>query len=89
MVPVTGSKNRSTFASYAGIDNHDVDRRGRVVVVRLGDGQSTIENVEGLHRVANVHDLSIGNDLQDDTLHGPDVVIVESEIRGQGNDGTV
>jgi len=39
--------------------------------------------------MADVDDLSVGNDIQNDAFNGPDEMIVESEVGGKRNDGPV
>ncbi len=71
---------------HAWIDDHHVHGAGREVGVGLRNGQRAIQNVERLHRVADVDDLRLGRNLQDDPLHGTDEMIVESEVRGESDD---
>src|SRR5580704_14605598 len=89
MVPVARGKNRSALCSYAWIDHYEMDRRCWEIIVCLGDGQRPIKQVKRLYGMANVHDLGIRDDLQDHTLHGSDVMIIEPKIGGQSNDRTV
>src|ERR1700674_3462300 len=56
------------------------------VGVSLRNGQRAIQNIERLHRMADVDDLRLGSDPQDDPLHGADEMIVESEISGESDD---
>ena len=68
------------------VDDHHVHRAGREVRVGLRNGQRAVQNVERLHRMADVDDLRLGSNLQDDPLHGADEMIVESEISGESDD---
>src|ERR1019366_3402337 len=58
----------------------------REIGVGLRNGQRAIQNVERLHRMADVDDLRLGGNLQYDPLHGADEMIVESEIGGERDD---
>jgi hypothetical protein len=39
--------------------------------------------------MADVHDLSVGKNLENDALHRADEMVVQAEIGGQGNNRTV
>src|SRR5208337_1571092 len=85
-VALAGQDDRPPRGAHAGIDDHHVHGAGREVRVGLRNGQRTIQNVEGLHSVADVDDLRLGGDFQDDPLHGADEMIVEYEISGESDD---
>src|SRR5208337_175387 len=59
---------------------------GREVGVGLRDGQRAVQNIEGLDRVADVDDLRLGSDSENDAFHGADEMIVESEISSKSDD---
>jgi hypothetical protein len=39
--------------------------------------------------MANVHDLDVRNDVEDDAFNRPHVVIAESKVGGERDDGTI
>src|SRR5580692_2115519 len=57
--------------------------------IGLRDGQRAIKHIKSLHRMANIHDLSLWSYLQDHALHGPYEVVAKPKIGGHGNDRTV
>src|SRR4051794_21117381 len=59
----------------------------REIVVSLSDGQSSIQNVESLDRVGNVHNGCLWANVQNDALDCADKMVVQSEISGQRDDG--
>ena len=68
--------------AYSGIDDDHVHGAGREVGIGLRDGQSAVEDVEGLDGVADVDDLGVGRNAEKDTFHRADEVVVESEVGG-------
>ena len=85
-MPVAGQNHGPSRRSHPRIDDHHVYRAGRKVRISLRNGQCAVEDVEGLHRVADVNDLRLGGDFQDDPLDGADEMIVKSEIGGKRDD---
>jgi hypothetical protein len=54
----------------------------RKVGIGLRESQGAIQDVEGLHGVANVHDFGIGNDVENHAFHCAHKVIVEAKVGG-------
>src|SRR5712692_6956378 len=89
MMPFGGDHDRAPRRPHTGIDNHKMHCAGREVGVGLGNGERAVQHIERLHRMADVHDLSLWGDVQDDALDSPHEVIVKSKISGQRNDRPV
>src|SRR5260221_14138345 len=81
--------DRPAGATHAGIYHNHVDGPLWIVGIGLRNGQCAIENVEGLYRMADVNDLRVGHDAEDDAFHCPDKVVVQAEVGGQSDDGAV
>ena len=62
---------------------------GGEVGIGLRNSERAIENIEGLHRVADVDNLRIRHNVQDHAFHRTHKVVVVPEIGGQGNDRTI
>src|SRR5581483_7320451 len=75
--------------SHARVHNHHVHGSGWKVRVSLRQRERTIEHVERLHGMANVHDLGFRNDVQDHALHGADKMVVESKVGSKRNDAAM
>jgi hypothetical protein len=52
----------------------------------LGDGERTVQDIEGLHRMTDVDDFDVGHDAKNDALDGPNEVIVKTKISSQSDD---
>src|SRR5258707_6659948 len=89
MVAVARRNDRPPCSTHARVDHNHVYGPGREVGIGLRDGERSIEHIEGLHRVADIDDRSIGRNIQDDSLHGANEVIVNPEISGQRDDRTL
>ena len=81
-------------AKHGSIFKHAVRRRldrqhGRSRPLLVGGLGALRHHVEGLHRVADVHDLRRGIDVEDDTLDRPHEVIVEPKVGSQRDDRTM
>src|ERR1700732_851109 len=61
-------------------------RACREVRIGLGDGERTVQDIEGLHRMTDVDDFDIGHDAKNDALDGPNEVIVKTKISSQSDD---
>ncbi len=61
-------------------------RACREVRIGLGDGERTIQDIEGLHRMTDVDDFDVGHDAKNDALDGPNEVIVKTKISSQSDD---
>ena len=85
-VAVAGQNHGPPRRPNSWVDDHHVHGAGREVGVSLRNGQRAVQNVERLHRMADVDDLRLGSNLQDDPLHGADKMIVESEISSESDD---
>src|ERR1035438_3296145 len=82
---LTGENDGPPRGSDSGVDDHHVHSAGREVGIGLGNRERAIENVEGLHRVADIDQLRLGSDLEDYSFHRADKMIVESKIRSKRN----
>jgi len=71
------------------IRHHQMHGAGRKIGVSLGNGQRTVEDIESLHRMTDVHDLRFRGDVQDHAFNRSYKVIVEPEVGGQSNGRTM
>lgn len=71
----------------ARIDYHDVHGSGRKMSPRLGDGEGGFGDIEGAAFMRDIDDVRLGADPENDALHDAGVVIGETEVGGQGDDG--
>src|SRR5579863_5391589 len=89
MIFVAGGNNRPPRASYARIHHHYMHRPGREVRIRLRNRERAIEHIESLHGMADVDDLRIRNNIQDDALHRSHKVVVVAEVGSQSDRRTL
>jgi hypothetical protein len=76
------------LGAHARIDNDDVDGFRREILIYLADCQRAIQNVMCEDAVADVHDVDVGIDAEDDALHNRDKVVGSAVIGGQRDDRT-
>src|SRR5204863_6914148 len=81
--------DRTARAANTRVNYDQVHCSRRKIGVGLRQSKCAVENVKCLDRVADVHDLGIGNDLENDALHGANEMIVQPEVGGQSNDRTM
>jgi hypothetical protein len=55
----------------------------------LRNGERAIEHIEGLHRMADIDNLRLRHNIQDDALHDAHKMIVAAEVGGQSDNRTV
>ncbi len=72
---------------HARIDDHHVDGPAGKVRIRLRDGQRAVQHIKCLHGMADINNLGLGLDGENDALHGAHKVIGQSEVGGQRDDG--
>src|SRR5579863_2303475 len=89
MIFVAGGNNRPPRASYARIHHNYVYRPGREVRIRLRNRERAIKHIESLHGIADVDDLRVRNNIQDDALHRPHKVVVVAEVGSQSDGRTL
>ena len=82
MILLGGCHNGRSHGAHSGIDDCHMRCASGKVGIGLGDGQRAIQNIKCLHGMADVHNLGIWNDVENDSLHRPHEVVVESEIGG-------
>ena len=89
IMALTAGNDGAARGADAGVHDDEVNRAGREIGIRLGNGQGAIEDVESLHRVADVNDFGLGNDTQNDAFDGADEMVAQPEVGSQGDDGTL
>src|SRR5260370_24896318 len=62
---------------------------GGEVRIRLRNSKRAIQHIEGLHSVADIDDLRIRHNIEDDALHRAHKVVVGAKIGSQSNDRTI
>ena len=75
-------QDRPPRRAYARINHYDMQGIRRIVAIGLRQGQSAIQQIVGVHRIADIHDLRRGVDIVDYALHGAYVVLGNAKIRG-------
>ena len=89
MIFVARGKDRPARRTDARIHNHDVYRPGGEVRIGLRNRERAIEHVESLHGVADIDDLRLRHDIQDDAFHCAYKMIVAAEVGSQSNNRTL
>src|SRR5438132_3993341 len=82
-------QNWAASASHSWINHNQMDGPGRKVRIGLGQSQRPVENVESLHRMADIHDLGFRRDTQNRALKGANKMIVQAKVGGQGDERAV
>ena len=80
-------QDRAARGAHARIDHDHVHGLLREVAIRLRDQERGLGDFVGAHLVADVHDARGGRNPRMTPFMTPDVVVGESEIGGQGDDG--
>jgi hypothetical protein len=62
-----------------------VNRVRREIPIGLGDGDGAIKYIVGLHGVGDIDHVGGRIDVEDDTLHGADVVVSRAKVGGKRN----
>src|SRR5436190_4120385 len=75
--------------AHSRINHHEVDGASREIRISLGERQCAIENVESLHRMADIHDLGLGGDTKNCPFDSAYKMIVQAEVGRECNDGTL
>src|ERR1700686_5724310 len=76
MMFVTRSQNRPPRRADARIHNHYMHGPGREVRIRLRNGKRAIKHVECLYGVADIDDLRLGPNVENDSLHSAYTMVV-------------
>jgi hypothetical protein len=74
--------------AHVGVHDSQEDRPGRKGPESRGEGEGAGLDVLRRDVVADVHDRGLGVHGENGALHGADVVVLEPEVRQQGNDGS-
>jgi hypothetical protein len=73
--------------AHAGIDHDDMDGPLREIGPALGEREARLAELVRLDFVGDVDDAGAGRDGGDDAFHHADEVVLQTEIRQQGNQG--
>ncbi len=73
---------------HSGINDDNMHGPVGKIGICLRDGERAIQHIESLHRVADIHDLRLRHDIQNDALHGANKMVVAAEVGGQCDDRT-
>src|SRR5881296_2185748 len=84
----TGQYGPSRTA-HSGVNHHEVDGASRKIRVGLGERQCSIKNVECLHRMADINDLSLGGDAKNCPFDSAYKMIVQAKISRQRDDRAI
>ena len=86
MMAIAANHQPSALRADSRVNHHKVDRSRRKIRICLCDRKCAIEDIKGLDRMADVHDLHVGNDVNDHAFNRPDEVIVKTEVGSQSDD---
>ncbi len=85
MIALHGRQNRTSRRSHSRVNDDHVNSTRRKIGIGLRDSECSIQYVERLHRVANIDDSGVGNEVEDHTLNRPHKVIVNSKVSGKSD----
>src|SRR6202043_909720 len=89
MIFLARGQNRPPCRANAWVYDDDMHCSGGKIRIRLRNGKRPIQDIEGLDGMANIDNLRLRHNIQNDALHDAYKMVVGAEVGGQSDDRTI